>query len=448
MSSRSACQVLLIQPPVYDFTLYDLYLKSYGLYRIADWFSSAGYEVTLLDCLNWDEPVTRRELGEVKRKSSGTGYFPKQEVEHPFRDRIGIQRPYHRYGILHEVMLRRIGSINPDIICVTTGMTYWYQGVWEVLEAVQELHPRTPVVAGGVYASLMGEHLSRQFPEVAISRGSGLDTLKEVLARHNLPVPGRDLPKHPGIIPGRWHASAVLRLHEGCPCRCDYCASAVLTKQFLQGDPYEAARWVEELCTKTDIRDVAWYDDALLVNKERGIIPFLEEIIARKLYIRFYTPNGLHIEHIDGYTAELMNHAGFQEVRLGFESASDDFHTRYDRKTSLDELHTALNTLLSAGFSSRQIRVYLLAGLPGQQWEEVDDTLSQVCALGIRVSIAEYSPVPGTALWEKSCRVSPYPLVDEPLFHNNTIQPVSWEGFSREHMSRLKSSARTYSGNL
>jgi hypothetical protein len=51
--------------------------------------------------------------------------------------------------------------------------------------------------------------------------------------------------------------------------------------------------------------------------------------------------------------------------------------------------------------------------------------------------LAEYSPIPHTPLWEKAVSASPYDLVSEPLFHNNTLLPC-WNEEQRRDFSKVK----------
>ena len=95
------------------------------------------------------------------------------------------------------------------------------------------------------------------------------------------------------------------------------------------------------------------------------------------------------------------------------------------------------------GSSTRQaVTAYVLAGLPGQQAEEVESSLRHAAGLGIRVRIAEYSPTPGSALWSEAVRRSSFDLEAEPLTHNNSILPMRWKGFMPEDLDRLKSLIR------
>lgn len=442
MGSETTHKVLFIHPPVYDFALYDLFLKPYGLFRLMEWFSSESYEVEYLDCLDWSDPKTVQVIGPVKRKSSGTGKFPMTVIPFPFSD-IEVQRRYHRYGILAEVIKERILSSAPDLVCITTGMTYWYQGVWEVLDAVYDAFPSVPTAVGGVYASLLPNHLRDRYPEVHISQGDVITDMSRFLMQCGLPVPEKTCIPLPPVSKELWKEAAVLRLNQGCPYDCDYCASPVLCKKFVPGDPDRAVRWLIDLYRATGIQNIAFYDDALLVNKHQVLIPFLQRVIDAGIDFRFYTPNGLHISEIDLSAARLMRQAGFQELRMGFESSSETFHEQYGRKFSKNTFSDMIDEICCAGFSASQIRVYILAGLPGQYSREVTDSLLFASQFGVSVSIAEYTPVPCTSLWEESCRRSRYPLSKEPLYHNNSLQPLAWEQFSTKDMQRIKLLAKS-----
>jgi hypothetical protein len=146
-----------------------------------------------------------------------------------------------------------------------------------------------------------------------------------------------------------------------------------------------------------------------------------------------------------------MRRAGFQEIRMGFESSSAAFHEEPSSgaaKFRPECFPESLRMLLDTGFAAENLCVYILAGLPGQKAEEVEESIhsaqeSLPAGTGgaIRIRLAEYSPVPASALWEKAVRHSPYPIAEEPLFHNNSLFPMEWEGFTRADLRRLKNIA-------
>jgi len=436
-------EVLCIQPPVYDFALYDLYFKPYGLLRIARWLKEAGYRVGVINALDYGDRRTAEVLGPVRRKADGTGKFHRTRMELP-PGISRINRHFARYGVLPEVLEEAVRRAHPDIVLVTSQMTYWYPGVAETVRAVKKHHPEVPVVVGGVYAALMPEHCREATGADEVVCGDVFRELRRILEQRGLPAPA-DSPSQdsaPLLDPDVWKDAGVVRLNAGCPFRCTYCASHSLEPRFQPGDYRKTFAIIREMHERLEIRNFAFYDDALLVNKDRVFLPLLEEIIRRGLELKFYTPNAVHMHYIDDEAARMMKRAGFQEVRLGYESADDVFHRELDAKYTPEEVPKAIEALRRAGFKGRQLILYVLAGLPGQRVSEVENTLGEVRGFKVKVSIAEYSPVPRTVLWDRAVEFSPYPLEDEPLYHNNTFFPMEWEGFTRADLERVKESAR------
>ncbi len=132
-----------------------------------------------------------------------------------------------------------------------------------------------------------------------------------------------------------------------------------------------------------------------------------------------------------------MKSAGFQEVRIGFESSLAGFHDVFDEKFRPAQFFEAVEMLENAGFHGKEIRAYVLAGMPGQYREEAEEAVEDAAEAGVWVSLARYSPVPGSSLWKEGVELSRYPLEEEPLFHNNTFFSMEWDRFTREDLRRL-----------
>ncbi len=449
LEEEPAPLALLIFPPVYDFALYDLFLKPYSLLRLGKWLKDSGFRVKLVNALDYRDSESRKILGKPKRDSRGTGKFFRQLTHKP-EALGGIKRNYSRYGIVKESLQEKIKSEKPDIVFVSTGMTYWYPGVVEAVRIVKHFFPQTPVVIGGIYSTVCTGHARKYSEADFVVAGDAFPQVRDILRNLSLPHSPEDLPEELLLLPeGPDRGSeavpdcGVIRLNEGCPFRCKYCSSYVLHSGFQTGNPASVFNTVLEMNRLYGTSSFAFYDDALLAGKEKGIIPFLELVIASPLNLSFYLPNAVHLCFLDTQLARLMKEAGFREVRLGFESSMADFHISMDQKLLPQMLEQGLEHLFSAGFLPEQIGVYVLAGLPGQYREEVEESILYVAALGIKAVVAEYSPVPGSLLWDQSVRLSRFPLSEEPLTHNNSIFPMQWEGFNLEDLNELKALART-----
>ncbi|MFP4363205.1 MAG: B12-binding domain-containing radical SAM protein [Spirochaetia bacterium] len=430
-------RALLINPPIYDFALYDLFLKPYGLLRISRWLKESGWDAKVLNCLDYTDRESEKLLGKVQRRTNGTGKFFRQRIDYP----EGIQnipRSFSRYGITRDSFRQKLKDQQPDIIFISTGMTYWYKGVQEAINLCREAFPGTPIIAGGVYASLMPEHMRSIMAPDLIIPGDDLSSLCTFLKKMGLPVPEQPFPEYPEEGWNGWKDAGVIQLNTGCPYSCQYCASNILCPQFVSGSPEKGFAYFQKIHEKFRTKNWAFYDDALLINKEKVFLPFIENLIEANIDANFYLPNAIHLRFLDEPTIKLMLRAGFQELRIGYESAEDGFHQQYDAKLEAEMLPEKVEDMKNAGFRVQNAAVYVIAGLPGQRAEEVETTIRAAAATGVRVRIAQYSPVPGTPLWEESCSFSQYPLKNEPLYHNNTFFATEWEGFTRADLEKLK----------
>jgi MoaA/NifB/PqqE/SkfB family radical SAM enzyme len=186
----------------------------------------------------------------------------------------------------------------------------------------------------------------------------------------------------------------------------------------------------------------ALYDDNFLFRSDTFSKPMLSGIGRLPFEPAFYNPNALNASLIDRETAALLKEAGFREVRIGLETADPATMTATGGKVDRDAFERAVDVLRHAGFAGSSLKAYVLAGLPLQRWEEVERTVDYAADLGVHVSLAEYTPIPHTAMVEENLSLARYPIGDEPLFQNNALFPFAWEGFTEEDMNGLKAYVR------
>jgi radical SAM superfamily enzyme YgiQ (UPF0313 family) len=308
-------------------------------------------------------------------------------------------------------------------------MTYWYTGVKETISVLREYFPTVPILLGGVYASLMPEHALENSGADEIITGPGEWALSRVLFRltgkHAQVEPDERLGFTPALDLVRRVRFLPILTSRGCPFRCSYCASGRLLSLFLRREPASVVSEIEEGRLRYGASDIALYDDAFLIDAPRHAIPVLESVIERVPGLRCHTPNGLHASAIDGPVASLLKKAGFETIRIGLESSSDQFHAHTGGKTDMSSFLAAVNHLKEAGFSRNQIGVYLLVGLPGQSRAQIEDDVDHVLQAGAVPKLAEYSPLPGTEMWAEAVRCSRFPIDTEPLFQNCTLLPAA-----------------------
>jgi radical SAM superfamily enzyme YgiQ (UPF0313 family) len=195
---------------------------------------------------------------------------------------------------------------------------------------------------------------------------------------------------------------------------------------------------IEHWTTRYRVNNIAFYDDALLVEPSKHFVPIMKKVIERGIYCNFHTPNAIHIKEIDGEVAELLFRSRFKTIRLGFESSLETTQSETGGKVNNQEFRQAVKNLKRAGYSGEEIGVYLMVGLPGQRVGEVEEGIAFVKESGANPVLVEYSPVPHTPLFERAKKMSSFDLENEPLYHNNSILPCQWDGFTMADYRRLK----------
>jgi radical SAM superfamily enzyme YgiQ (UPF0313 family) len=434
--------ILLINPWIYDFAAYDFWAKPLGLLTIAGILRGHGYRITYIDCLDRFHPEC---VDTLRPGQFGKGHYLKTQIAKP-KNLWDVPRTYSRYGIPEAVVRNALGqSPRPDAVLVTSLMTYWYPGVFAVIGIIREMMPEVPVLLGGIYATLCYDHAVRHSGAHEVLSGTSERAVVEVLDRLTGFTAGRmfvtdDLDTYPYAALDLQNAISYVPIltGRGCPFRCAYCASGFLNRKFRRRSPEHVVDEITYWHEKYAVKDFAFYDDALLIDAERHIVPILEGVLRRGIAVRFHTPNALHIRPLSKQVARLFFRAGFQTIRLGLETAFFEGRESLDTKVGPSEFERAVSHLKGAGFSAEVLGAYLLFGLPGQDLRELEASIKIVKACGVRPVLAQYSPIPHTGLWEDALMASRYDLASDPIFHNNSIFPCQKEPFSWDKVSYLK----------
>jgi len=426
-------KILLVNPPIYDFAAYDFWLKPYGLLSIAGFLRDKA-DFKLFDYLDRCDPFVL-EHKELASDRWGKGRFYRRPIPSP-KCLETIPRHFRRFGLPRDLFKNFLAEEGPfDFAFVQTTMTYWYLGLEEVIEDIRNAWPEAKIVLGGCYVTLCRDH----------ARKRGVDFL--VVGRDHKP-----LWQYLGISaelqqPALWQAYrkldvGVLKLSDGCPFNCTYCSVPMVYGKF-QPRPLERSLAELELLGRLGVENIAFYDDALLFEPEKVLIPFLDELVKRHVKVNFHCPNALNARFLTGELADLMVRAGFKTFYLGFESASERWQKRTGSKVFSDELAQAVEHLLAAGAQPANITAYQILGHPQIGIQELEASMHFVHSLGIRGMLADFSPIPGTPDGE-SCRK--WIDMDEPLMHNKTAFPIFLLGF--DETNRLKDLQRRLNRSL
>jgi len=398
-------RALLVNPWITDFKCHDFWIKPFGLLKIATLLKSGGFEIDFIDCLNRFDKDMPEEYKKIKEYGKGDFYF--EEIEKPECYKK-ISRKYKRYGLPKEVFLKKLEQIKkPDIILVTSNMSYTYEGTFEMIKILKEKFLLTPLILGGIYATICYNHSKEKSGADLIwqgnvnnnfirlinnATGSKIEYLSEE-NNFNEILPDYSLYFDEN---GKYNIPYVVtKFTNGCPFSCTYCAIKLFSDGYYKRDKKSILKELD-IYKSFGVKNIAFYDDALLYRTV-FIKDLLKDIIKNKYEFNFHTPNGLHAAYIDEEIAGLLKNAGFVDLRVSLESSDFEIQKATGGKITNDIFKNAINNLKKAGFKNSDIGVYILAGLPGQTFESILKDIEFVKQFKVKIKLANYSPIPGTA---------------------------------------------------
>jgi len=241
---KESLKLLLVNPYIYDFTAYDLWLRPLGLLYIASVIKK------YTDCeIYWIDVLDRyRNKTNTKNEKSGRGKYHKEEVEKPeiYKD---VPRRYSRYGMPVDKFRNSIEKLlEIDMILMTSLMTYWIDGVIFTAKSLKERFPQAKMVLGGVIPGLTGNNFpgsnifdytvsgygENKVIKILSENGAKLKKTPDFSVPDNIPFPEFNLLGSTKYLP--------LLTSRGCPFSCTYCVSGILNKTFIQRSPRKYSR--------------------------------------------------------------------------------------------------------------------------------------------------------------------------------------------------------------
>jgi len=496
--------ILLINPPIYDFAAFDFWLKPLGMLTVAGKIAKQA-DFQIFDFLDRSHTFYL-DKPQYKSDNWGRGKFFSIKIQKP-DVLIKVPRYYRRFGLPAEIFTDFLKTNKPcDFAFIQTVMTYWYLGYQEVIRKLKKYWPRTKIILGGPYAMVCPQHAKnsgadfvltenkpvklwdflniepddsflplwdvyphtylnsyyekiKSYEDTMLPNFYSADTKKTGVGVYGEIDPA---PSDNSILNTRRCGieTAAMRITQGCPFKCTYCTVPLFCDGF-SARPIEQA--IEELkfLVSLGVKNIAFYDDALLYKSDEVLKPFLRYVIENKIDpapskysqnwterrcgvdISFHTPNALNARFIDEETAKLMVKAGFKSFYLGFESRAEEFQKQTGSKVFDNEFANAVKVLIAAGADISGITAYLMLGHPRFEIQEVEESMNFVNSLGVKIMLADFSPIPGTSdgkLAEK------YVDMNEPLMHNKTAFPIIL--FGSEKVNRIKDIYRKLNHNL
>jgi len=407
-----------------------------GLYLLISRLQSAGFNTRYINCLQPEDET----------KKFGTAQFPWIEIKKPPLY-SAIKRRYKLYGISSGDFKNQLEKCPaPDIICIGSMMTYWLNGVNETIRQVREAYPKTPIAVGGIGAALFGDYIcSYHHSDVFVVDKeiniAGIELSPRMFKQSEQNISLLDGLK---LVEKSRHGPVLSAL--GCPLSCEYCASKLLQPDFFIRPVKQVSEEIRFMVNERGVRDFAFYDDALLAEPQKTVIPLANELGSLKSELRFHTPNGLHLKYVNREILDCFKALNTATLRFGYESSVKRYRRATGQKISQDILKEKAALLNDAGLL-QICAAYVMAGLPDQTVEDVFDEIDTVNSLGLQAKPVFVSPVPKTAMFKYYSKRYPQ-ITADPLWHNDTFFITKLEGWNEEAVNKVKKRCKETASTL
>lgn len=269
-----------------------------------------------------------------------------------------------------------------------------------------------PTVMGGLHVSCMPDEALLHCDAVVLGHGelswaevledAERGCLKRVYGQRQAPFDLGDAPMPAfELLDMSKYNRLTVQASRGCPFRCEFCASSVLTSpRFSQKPMDKVLAEIDKICGLWDRPFIEFADDNSFVDRNywKALLP---ELAKRK--IRWFAETDLSVAN-DKSLLKLMRASGCSQVLIGFESPEraclDGLELKTNWKMKMcDQYRGAIESIQSEGIAVDGCFIF---GLDNQGPDVFDSVLDFVRETELyEVQITVLTPFPGTPLYSR-----------------------------------------------
>ncbi len=387
---RGAKSAILINPPIYDTQYWAYWSQPHGLLKVAAWLRKNGYtQLRLIDCLATDK---KRRVRQRRKR---------------IVERDNIKKQLWEFGMSLDELEKHLKETPfiPDEIWITSIMTYWWESTRDVINSIKKVYSQnTPrVLAGGIYPTLFPEHANEKLGkqaeiDVVVVDGEICDEAANSWTDFSL---YENDPLY--AIKPRY---ALITGSRGCPFDCAYCAQLQLNhgnRRVKGRTPEDIGAEIEEKYRKYGVREIAFYEDNLLFNRE-DFLARLAEIRRRGLKITIYAPEGIEPRLVELELLKEMRATGFRKLHLALETIDNDVARSWNRRqATIEKFERAVEVAKQAGWTvgEQNLNAFVIFGIPDEDLQATINTALYASQKVGSVIPMLFTPVPGSILFRQ-----------------------------------------------
>jgi len=382
-----------------------------------------------------------------------------------------------RYGLLETEIFKRIKEFSPKLVGITCQSTLHAKEAMETAELVKKADKNILVVIGGAHPSANPIEVLKDENVDMVVIGEGEVTFLEITqrleAKKNLNKiigtfvkNGKKIIKNPGRpfikdldalpFPARHLLPMEIYFREmakntsyairnrpmtvitsrGCPGNCIFCAVKTVWGRMWRGrSPKNVVDEIEVLIKEYRANEIHFIDDSISVDKKR-LEGICDEIIKRKLDIKWTTPNGIAVWLLDEKLLVKMKKAGCYRLTFGLESGNyETLNNFIGKHYDYDKAKQIINFASKIGLWT--IGTFII-GFPYEKKDSIEDTINFAIATDLDFAVFYIAnPFPGTPMYEIY-------LKNKLLPSNNAFEVVRGCGtkyFSPKELTKIQGEA-------
>lgn len=255
-------------------------------------------------------------------------------------------------------------TFNPDLILITSVFTYWANEVKSAVNFSKKLFPKTKVMVGGIFASLL--------PEVCKDFTNCDYVHKGVVGCAECLPPDYSLLEDNGESID----FQIIHSSRGCKRSCKYCGVYKIEPEFSYKKSIE-----EELIRK----NLVFYDNNLLINPNIELL--LNELIdlrKKRIITKCESQSGFdgRILRKKPHLAKLMKEANFKDPKIAWDGPLKTFK---NRKKEID-------ILIEAGYKFKEISIFMLYN-HDLSYNEMEEKRVKCFDWGVQIMDCRFRPL-------------------------------------------------------
>jgi anaerobic magnesium-protoporphyrin IX monomethyl ester cyclase len=364
-----------------------------GIGYISSYLRSHGYSVKIVDCTfkNMDEAIIEasgsRVIGIYSMLSMVENAL---ELARRLRDRCELMVAGGPMPSAYPTKFLN----DFDVVVQGEGE----ETMLELMDAMDRSHGLSQV--RGLY---IGHRGMEMMPELRAANGGGIHyTGPRPLIRDldMLGTPDRDLYENENYK--RYYRSRFgytmtsMIASRGCPFSCNFCWRPDYGRVYRVRSPEKIVDEMEEVRYRYGYERI-WFADELFIANKKHVIRICEEIISRKLDVRWECL--ARADLMDDNIARYMKKAGCHKIIFGLEAGDDRTLRLMNKRLTVRQSEDAVRTIVRHGIKAGG---FFILGYPG----ETNETMLRTIKLASSLPLDYFSmtipyPLPGTPLYEQ-----------------------------------------------